>query len=191
MGAHGDGDDDRSAFDAVFDRHFDDVYRFVARRLGRDTADDLTASVFVEAFAGFASYDEGLGSIRPWLFGIATNLVRRHRRTEERRLRAFARHGVDPIAADAGALDRVDASSDGPRLARALAGLAQRDRDVLLLYAWADMTYDEIAQALDIPVGTVRSRLARARQAMRARLEVRGRRNRGSAPLLFEGEFDG
>ena len=191
MGAHGDGDDDLSAFDAVFDRHFDDIHRFVARRLGRDVADDLTATVFVEAYAGRASYDAGAGPVRPWLFGIATNLMRRHHRTEERRLRAYARHGVDPIAADPGDLERVDATGDGPRLARALAKLARRDRDVLLLYAWADMTYDDIAQALGVPVGTVRSRLSRARQGMQARLAVRGAEKRAAGPLLFEGELDG
>jgi RNA polymerase sigma-70 factor (ECF subfamily) len=177
-------------FDAVFDRHFDDIHRFVARRLGRDVADDVAASVFVEAFAAFASFDAGRGPIRPWLFGIASNLVRRHRRTEERRLRAFARHGVDPVA-DADDLARVDAAGDGPRLAQALATLSARDREVLLLHAWADMTYDEIAQALDIPVGTVRSRLSRARESMRARLAMRARSRRGDAPLLFEGDLDG
>jgi RNA polymerase sigma-70 factor (ECF subfamily) len=119
MGAHRDAGDPM-AFDAVFVRHFDDIHRFVARRLGRDVADDLAATVFVEAFAGFASYDDRRGAIRPWLFGIASNLVRRHRRTEERRLRAFARHGVDPVA-DADDLDRVERSGDGPRHARALA----------------------------------------------------------------------
>jgi RNA polymerase sigma-70 factor (ECF subfamily) len=200
MGLDRDGGDDGIArpsvsdltnFDVVFECYFDDIYRFIARRLGRDLADDLTASVFVEAFAGRASFDGAMGSVRPWLFGIATNLVRRHHRTEERRLRAFARHGVDPVQSDAGDVDRVETTSEGPRLARALAGLAQRDRDVLLLYAWADMTYEEIAEALGIPVGTVRSRLARARQAMRRRLATRQRLQRGDTPLLIEGEFDG
>jgi RNA polymerase sigma-70 factor (ECF subfamily) len=191
MGAHGDGDDDLSAFDAVFDRHFDDIHRFVARRLGRDVADDLAATVFVEAYAGRASYDADAGPVRPWLFGIATNLMRRHHRTEERRLRAYARHGVDPVASDPGALERVDSAGDGPELARALAKLARRDRDVLLLYAWADMTYGEIAQALGVPIGTVRSRLARARTGMQARLAARGAATRATGPLLFEGELDG
>jgi RNA polymerase sigma-70 factor (ECF subfamily) len=183
--------EDLSAFDAVFDRHFDEIHRFVGRRLGRDVADDLTASVFVEAYASRVSYDAEAGPIRPWLFGIASNLVRRHHRTEARRLRAYARHGVDPLASETGDLDRVDATGDGPRLARALAKLARRDRDVLLLYAWADMTYDEIAQALDVPIGTVRSRLARARKVMQAQLARRGAGRRATRPLLFEGELDG
>src|SRR5258708_6781294 len=100
--------DDVIRFGTVFDRHFDDVYRLVARGLGPDLADDVAATVFVEAFAGRASFDAEAGSIRPWLFGIATNLVRRHRRTEERRLRAYARHGVDPVASDPREMERVD-----------------------------------------------------------------------------------
>jgi RNA polymerase sigma-70 factor (ECF subfamily) len=182
---------DPARFSVVFDRHFADVHRFLTRRVGRDVADDLAAAVFVEAFVGRGSFDVEVASARPWLFGIATNLLRRHHRTEVRRLRAYARHGVDPVADDVTLLDHVDAVTDGPRIARALATLHKRDRDALLLYAWADLTYDEIAGALGVPVGTIRSRISRARHIMRSRLgdltSVRG----AEPPLLFGGELDG
>jgi RNA polymerase sigma-70 factor (ECF subfamily) len=178
-------------FALVFDRHFADIHRFVTRRVGRDVADDLAASVFVEAFAGRASFDVTTESARPWLFGIATNLLRRHHRTEVRRLRAYARHGVDPVTAAVGELERVEATTDGPRIARALAALQKRDRDVLLLYAWADLTYEEVADALGVPVGTVRSRMSRARRIMRARLGAQAHERSEELGLLHGGELDG
>jgi RNA polymerase sigma factor (sigma-70 family) len=108
----------------------------------------------------------------PWLFGIAANLARRHRRTEVRRLRAYARTGRDPLLDEHGdAPARLDAAAAGPRLAAALAELRAHDREALLLFAWAELSYEEISLALRIPVGTVRSRLHRARQALRAHLE--------------------
>lgn len=182
---------DPGRFSVVFDRYFAPVHRFVARRVGRDIADDLAATVFAEAFAGRASFDENAASARPWLFGIATNLVRRHHRTEVRRLRAYARHGVDPIADDRTEQERVESSGDGPRIARALAALHTRDRDALLLYAWAELTYEEIGDALGVPVGTVRSRLSGARRIMRSRLGDGGLPRGAEPPLLFGGELDG
>lgn len=161
------GDPDR--FNEIFDRHFDAIYGYTARRLGRDVADDIGAAVFVEAFAGRVRFDSTRADARPWLYGIATNLVHRHRRTEARRLRAYAR--VD--ARDAEATDvetRLDAVALGPRLAAGLRDLHARDRDALLLFAWAGLSYDDIATATDVPVGTVRSRIHRARQQLRAAL---------------------
>jgi RNA polymerase sigma-70 factor (ECF subfamily) len=124
------------------------------------------------------------------LFGIATNLVRHHVRGERRRLIAYARTGVDPVfQPDMDAVDsRVDAGALGPRLALGLASLRAAERDVLLLYAWADLGYEEIAQALSIPVGTVRSRLHRARRRVRELLEAGGQS--GDVPL-DEGVGDG
>ena len=97
---------------------------------------------------------------RRWLYGIAANLLRDHHRAERRRLLAYAKTGVDPILD--GGFDavgaRLDAGAEGPAVARALARLTPGDRETLLLYAWADLTYREIAEALTIPIGTVRSR---------------------------------
>jgi len=164
--------EDPAVFALIYDRYADDVHRFVLRRLGRDLAEDLTAETFTAAFRHRARFDPGRGSARPWLFGIAANLIGKHRRTEVRGLRAVVRLGIDPVAeswqesADA----RVVASSAGPALASALTKLSVADRHVLLLVAWADLTYAEVAEALDIPVGTVRSRLNRARERVRRSL---------------------
>ncbi len=179
------------AFGAVFDRHVAEVHRYLARRAGRDLADDLVAEVFETAFRRRRSYDVTRDDARPWLYGIAHNVLRGHRRTEVRRLRAYARSGVDPVAG-AGGLDglaeRVDAQRAGPRLAAALAALKHRDRETLLLYAWADLSYDEIAAALSVPVGTVRSRLNRARRQLRERLGPSGQEPVGAASTAAHGE---
>jgi RNA polymerase sigma-70 factor (ECF subfamily) len=152
-------------FGCIFERHFDAIHRYVARRLGIGAADDLAATVFAEAFANRASFLPDVDNARPWLYGITTNLIRRHRRRERAAWRAYARHGVDPFGID-----------EHPRLdevavARALGRISKGDRDALLLMVWADLAYDDIATALDIPVGTVRSRINRARARLRVELE--------------------
>ena len=159
---------DAASFGAIFDRHFVEIDRYLARRVGAELADDLAAETFVIAFRSRSRYDASIGDARPWLFGIAANLARRHWRTERRRLRAYARTGVDPLADEVDEVERrIDALAAGPELAGALASLSARERDVLLLFAWADLNYAEIASALEIPVGTVRSRLSRARARVR------------------------
>lgn len=159
-------------FAAIFDRHFDAVHAYLQRRVGRDLADELAAETFLIAFDKRARYDVSRPDSRPWLFGIATNLLHRHRRHELRQLRAYARSATDPILdAFDGVEARVDASSVRRELVDALAHVPAEELDVLLLFAWADFSYAEIAEALDIPVGTVRSRLSRARSRMRAELE--------------------
>ncbi len=159
-------------FAQLYDRHAADIHRYAARRLGDGVADDITSDTFLTAFRHRARFDTDRPSARPWLYGIAANLIGRHRRTEVRTLRALARTGVDPVAESWS--DRVDSrvtaqAAHGP-LAAALADLAERDRHVLLLVAWADLTYPEVAEALSIPVGTVRSRLNRARRKVRTAL---------------------
>jgi RNA polymerase sigma factor (sigma-70 family) len=151
---------DANAFERLFELHFDAVYGYLARRVGPELARDLAAETFTQAFAGRSRFDPRRGEPRAWLFGIAQNLLRRNRRDEERRLRAFAR--VDA--------PREDTPAEEPRLASALEALATHERDALLLYAWADLSYDEIAEALAVPVGTVRSRLHRARAHLREAL---------------------
>lgn len=159
-------------FAAIFDRHAPAVHRYLARRAGTSIADDLTAETFLVAFRQRERYDTGQPDARPWLFGIATNLLRREQRTELRQYRAFARTGIDPVMAsdEDDLLSRVSAAAASHRLAGVLAELSERDRSVLLLIAWGQLTYDEVAQALGTPVGTVRSRLHYARKRVRAAL---------------------
>ncbi|AEN11587.1 MULTISPECIES: RNA polymerase sigma factor [unclassified Streptomyces] len=167
---------DPDVFAELFHRYADDIHRYVARRLGAEAADDLMAETFVVAFQQRRRYDLDRPEARPWLYGIATNLVGGHRRAEARRLRAMSRAAApDGRGAEGEPLaDRVAArvSAEGTRgaLAGALAALPARYRDVLLVVAWGDLDYAEAAEALGVPVGTVRSRLHRARKRVRAAL---------------------
>jgi RNA polymerase sigma factor (sigma-70 family) len=157
-------------FGAMFDRHATVVFRYLVRRVGVDDADGLLGEVFRVAFEKRATYDTARENARPWLYGIATNLLARHRRDEARRIRATARllarqrPADDPTEQVVGTLD---ARELWPRVAEAVAALPEEERDALLLYAWEELSYDEIADALGVPVGTVRSRLNRARVRLR------------------------
>jgi RNA polymerase sigma factor (sigma-70 family) len=150
---------DPHAFVAVFERHFDAVHRYLRRRVPADLADDLVAETFLRAFQHRGRYRAQRPDARPWLYGIATNLVRRHYRSEERELRALARSAVTQAP--------EEPAEDETRLGEALAALPRRERDVLLLYAWTELSYEEIAVALGVRIGTVRSRLHRARARLR------------------------
>jgi len=163
---------DPTAFTVVFERHADPIHRYVARRLGGDVADDLTAETFTVAFRSRRRYEMSRADALPWLYGIATNLIRAHRRSELRRLRgrpSSPRMPVEDVTADR-ADARLTAEAQRVHLYDALRQLSARHRDVLLLYAWAELDYGEIAAALNIPVGTVRSRLSRARARLRCAL---------------------
>jgi RNA polymerase sigma-70 factor (ECF subfamily) len=159
-------------FALLFDRHGPAIHSYVARRLGQDAADDLTAEVFLIAFQRRRAYNAAYASARPWLYGIATNLVGRRRRDEVRLFRAIARSGeISPTESFADQVtNRVAAQAIRGRLASALSRLSGEQRDVLLLTA-SGLSCAEIAAALDVPLGTVASRLARARQKVRAELE--------------------
>ena len=171
-------DEEPDRFRELFERHFAATLGFLRRRIGPQIAEDLAIETFAVAFGRRGSYDARQASARPWLFGIATNLLRHHRRTERRKLLAYARTGVDPdLAPDPGyeaAEARLEAQAAGPALALALASLRADERDVLLLYAWGDLSYGEMADALGVPVGTVRSRLSRTRSRFRELLAASG-----------------
>ena len=158
-------------FGGIFDRHAPAIYRYIARRLGPDTADDLLAETFLVAFRRRGRYDGAHPDARPWLYGIATRLVSRHRRDETRFFRAIARTGIDPVseAVEGQIVDRVAAQAARKELAGALARLSQAQRDVLLLVA-NGLSYTEAGLALGLPAGTVSSRLARARRVVREAL---------------------
>ncbi|WP_240942637.1 RNA polymerase sigma factor [Planosporangium thailandense] len=161
-------------FATLFDRHATAVHRYLGRRVG-DLADDLLSETFLIAFRRRDTYRAMHLEVRPWLLGIATRVVHGHVRAERRRYRALGRTPVESPAQpeDADVLsDRLAARALRGPLAAALAGLKARDRDVLLLFAWGQLSYEEVAAVLEIPVGTVRSRLNRARRQTRAALEA-------------------
>ncbi|MBK5288971.1 MAG: sigma-70 family RNA polymerase sigma factor [Acidimicrobiia bacterium] len=160
-------------FAVVFERHYPAIDRYCVRRIGLD-GHDVSSSTFVTAFRIRDRFDPTRANAAPWLYGIAGNGLRHHRRSELRRLRAYER--VEPGAVSSFDIDdRIDAGAVGARLARGLRTLPTRDRDALLLFAWADLSYEQIADALVIPIGTVRSRISRARIRLRNALgEVAG-----------------
>jgi RNA polymerase sigma factor (sigma-70 family) len=156
-------------FAALFDKHAPHIHRYLARRADRQVADDLVAETFLTAFAKRDRYDLRRADARPWLYGIATNLINQHHREEARQYRIRQAAAFEPEVpghADRVAAD-VTAQSMRALLGEALATLPSADRDVLLLIAWEQLTYQEVSQALAIPVGTVRSRLHRARMKVR------------------------
>jgi RNA polymerase sigma factor (sigma-70 family) len=165
-------------FSDVFDRYYSEIHGYVSRRLGSSLADDVASETFLIAFDRRRRYDKAHTSARPWLYGIASNLISRHHRAELRRYRALARAGVaDEVDGVEGVPARLDAEALRGRLAAALLEVADADREVLLLIAWAQLSCEEAARAVGISAGTARSRLHRARRNTRAALgedDVRG-----------------
>jgi RNA polymerase sigma factor (sigma-70 family) len=166
------GPDPAAEFGRLYEEYAAPLHRYLARRIGEQTAYDLVGETFEAALRNRHAYDPARAVVRAWLFGIATNLLRRHLRQEVRGLRAVASAG-GRLDRDAGhelqVADRLDAQAMARRLAPALAALSDSDRDVLLLTAWAGLSAAEVAEALGIPVGTVYSRLHRVRRQLRAR----------------------
>lgn len=163
---------DPEVFAEVFRRHAPDITRYVTRRIGDDAADDVVAETFLAAFRQRDGYDLSRRSARPWLYGIATNLMRRHVRTEVRHLRLVERTGVDPVTASFSdrSDERLSAEASRRRLAGALAALPKGHRDALLLVAWGGLSYAEASEALGVRLGTVQSRINRARGKLREEL---------------------
>jgi RNA polymerase sigma factor (sigma-70 family) len=165
---------DSTSFGILFDRHFGTVYRFSARRVGRDLAEEIAGETFRRAFEARHSYDLDQSNALPWLFRIALNLVRdaiRTRAAEDRayaRLRALARTGM--LSEEDQVPRSVETRAELARLARLLVAEPQEDVDALFLHVWDGLSYVEVATALGIPVGTVRSRLSRLRQRLETML---------------------
>ena len=177
-------------FGVVFDRHFATIHRYLERRVGRDGADELSGEVFRIAFEQRMRFRPVHESALPWLYGLATNLMLKRWRNETRQARAVARlevvsqngHGDELDGSD----DRVMATAARTQALDALAQLPAGDRDVVVLVAWEELTYEEVAAALDIPLGTVRSRLNRARQTLRELL-----RGFGNEPVTINAHARG
>lgn len=161
--------DEPIVFATLYDRHATSIYRYAAQRLGDHAADDVMSETFLVAFEKRGSYDVTVVDARPWLLGIATRLMRKHVRVEAVAWKGMSADLAAQIAPDfidrAGA--RIDAERLAQRLGKALRRLSDPDRDTLLLYAWGDLDYASIATAMQVPVGTVRSRLNRARRQLR------------------------
>lgn len=163
-----------AALTRLYDAHARDLHRYLARRLDTAAADDLVAETFLVAWERRARYDPARGAARAWLFGIATNLSRQYARTEAKTLQAMAMDAGRPTvteAEDDASATRVDAGRTARELAEGLAALRTEERDVLLLVAWAGLRPVEIAAALELDVGTVRTRLHRARTRLRGHIK--------------------
>ena len=175
------------SFEAVFEAEFAGLNRYLRRRVGVSVADDLSAETFATAYANWDRFDQSR-SVRAWLYGIAANLLRHHWRSERRMLRAYARTGVDPVfddfEADGG---RLDAAASYRSIAGEIAALRTTDREILLLHAWAELSDREIAEALGVPIGTVKSRLHRLRERLRNRIERDGQSER-NRPIAISTE---
>lgn len=168
--------DDPAAFGIVFERHERAVVAYLRARVGADAAPDLAARVFADAFVARARFRPVHTTALPWLFGFAANHIRRHHRTEHRRQRFLgtlpgATAQVDP-ADDAVA--RADADRAWQVVGPAVAALPDAVAETLLLHLWAELTYEEIAEALGVPIGTVRSRINRAKGRLRDALDAAG-----------------
>ncbi|MBB5781967.1 RNA polymerase sigma factor [Nonomuraea jabiensis] len=136
--------DDPEQFAGVFDRYVEQIHRYVARRLGVQAADDIVAETFLTAFRCRASYDHAQPLARPWLYGIATNLIARQRRDEERFLRALARSGAEPPPAGSRLWRAANA---GQRGSPALPGAAGQSVLEHLLVAERDLFHARPAAA--------------------------------------------
>lgn len=166
---------DPDRFGEIFDRYFAEIHGYVARRLGRDVADDVAAETFLTAFRSRDRFDPHRGTVRAWLYGITTNHLGAYHRREIRACKAAAAANAaapaEGLAAESLAdhvAARVDASTARRDLTAALAALPRGDREVLLLSALGGLTHAEVAAALGIPYGTVGSRLNRVRRKLRS-----------------------
>jgi RNA polymerase sigma factor (sigma-70 family) len=171
---------DAEAFAGIYDRHADALLRFLGRRVGAEVAEGLHGELFRVAFERRKTFDSSRASALPWLFGIASNLLRKHWRAEARRLRASARMAAgrelaNRHASASASAAAFDAHTLFPRVVEAIDSLPAGEREALLLFAWEDLSYQHVADALELPIGTVRSRLNRARGRLRELLGARGK----------------
>jgi RNA polymerase sigma factor (sigma-70 family) len=165
---------DRGAFEAIFDRHFDAVHRFASGRVGAQEAADVAAETFARAFDRRHRFRPDRSSALPWLFGIAVNVCRERSRRSGRGERAATRLATrseliaEPF--ESASAERLDAERLRPELAAALQRLSDDEYALIMLATESDLSYQQMADLLGIPIGTVRSRLARARKRIRLSL---------------------
>ena len=155
------------AFVEIVRRHEVAIHGYLTRRAGPGAADDLLGEVWVRAFGARHRYDPSHEDARPWLYGIARNVLRAHWRTGQNMDLALPEEVLDPWDE---ITDRLDSAMRARALVSALRQLPAPERDVLLLVAWEQLTPAEAAITLSIPPGTARSRLHRARTTLREML---------------------
>lgn len=180
-------------FALIFDRHVRRVHAFLGRRVGIDGADSLTGETFRIAFERRTTYLVDRPDSLPWLYGIAHNLLRHHWRGLDREDRSLRRLGSveQSDSRDDVLLDRVAAQAMWPRVQEALETMRHEDRDVILLVAWEELSYAEVALALDVPIGTVRSRLHRARRHLRDLISTIGQEGDDDNRMTSDGRYVG
>ncbi|HEV3348529.1 MAG TPA: sigma-70 family RNA polymerase sigma factor [Methylomirabilota bacterium] len=168
------------AFGLIYDRHAPTLLRFLGRRVGARVAEGLVGELFRIAFERRETFDASRTNALPWLYGIGSNVLLKHRRAEARRLRASARMlAAGPAVDRRASAAALDARVLFPRVADAIETLPDPEREALLLFAWEELPYEAVAEALELPIGTVRSRLNRARARLRELIEPKGKgRNR-------------
>jgi RNA polymerase sigma factor (sigma-70 family) len=182
---------DRERFTFIVNRHFREIRRYLVIRLGED-GEDLASETFAVAFRRRSSYDPEKADARPWLYGIATNLLHHHRRSEHRQLDAYTRVASEssvegePDESER-VVDQLDAESAAADVLWAFSQLAPDQRDVLYLVGVAGLSYEHAAQALGLKLGTLHSRAARARKALEALSRTRQRKLRPSARTAEKG----
>ncbi|SDO71017.1 RNA polymerase sigma factor [Lentzea jiangxiensis] len=161
---------DTGAFVEVISRHETAIGNYLARRVGRQAAEDVLGDVWVAAYESRATYDRSFPEARPWLYGVALNRVRRYWRSEPAEEPAA---DLTRVVSDWDPWPAVDARVDAQALLRtALDRLKPEEREVLGLVAWEDLTVAEAGRVLDIPAGTARRLLHQARKALREAPEV-------------------
>jgi RNA polymerase sigma factor (sigma-70 family) len=158
---------EQAAFAELYERHARTIYNYLFRRLADwSEAEDLTAVVFLEAFRRRREVVVVEGKLVPWLYGIATNVLRNRRRALWRHRALVERLASEPRTAAPDIAARTEAATQMRSVLERVARLPRRQQDVVALCLWSGLSYDEAATALGVPVGTVRSRLARARAAL-------------------------
>jgi RNA polymerase sigma-70 factor (ECF subfamily) len=171
---------DPEHFSLIVERHATSIFRYLASRVDRSSSEDLLADVFEAAFRSRHRYDARYADALPWLLGIATNIVRHHRRSEQRHTSMLARltwtHRPGHELAETldAVVTKAELDHEMSQLRRALATLDDKHREILVLSAGFGLSYEDIARTLGIRLGTVRSRLYRSRRRLRELLESDG-----------------
>ncbi len=181
---------DPTRFSGIVDRYFDDVYKFVARRIGRTDANDVVQSIFERAFRIRGRYDASRPNCRPWLYAIAANLLgdrlRRHQRDE--RLFIAAPRDREVLDPSSDADERLTAAAVVGAVNEVLRVFSQADRETFLLFAVDLLSYAEIAEVLRIPIGTVGSRISRVRARIKEELPGLEQRTEWNGPGIGEAQ---